>query len=597
MKSTVYLIVLSLLLYACTPASTTVKPPKTVTGSEPTAKISLADIATLPLPARNIRVLALGKDSIVKNNLSTAIAALALTELSQNQNDTDAQIIELCAELLQLDVSFETIKPSCPAFEPLDGVNNRYNTALNRLEALTIEPIAAPNTAQLWLDIIDSGHSLESDRQKAWSILKTLHKDQLDRLLLDQEPSSNGSGWIALANAYQQNTAGIATARTAIARWQQQWPQHSATINPPDDILFLQTSSDQGNYKAIVALPLSGRLAKVGESIQAGIIAAHATSALFSELQFIDRNQFDSTEELLFAVNQYEADILIGPITKAAVSELANSPLRTLPQVALNAFEVDANTRYEQQVLQLSLMIEDEASFIASLMTETAQHALVLRSNNPLAERAANTFVEFWPNDEDLKLETFELSEASAFSNDVKNALLLSESHTRLREIEDVFIERMENNLRRRQDIDHIFLASTSAQAKAIKPLLAYHFAGDLPVYAPSLIFDGNIESEKNRDIEGIIFADTPWSVDPSDPLKLQLQQHIARGGAASKNLHALAIDAYYLAALQLTLSPQDSWIYRGRTGSLLVDTDGTTQRRPIAAMVSGNYAQQLLIE
>ncbi len=56
-----------------------------------------------------------------------------------------------------------------------------------------------------------------------------------------------------------------------------------------------------------------------------------------------------------------------------------------------------------------------------------------------------------------------------------------------------------------------MFLAATPAQARQIKPALAFQYAGDLPVYATSHLFTGSNDPARDRELSGIRFCETPW--------------------------------------------------------------------------------------
>ena len=69
-------------------------------------------------------------------------------------------------------------------------------------------------------------------------------------------------------------------------------------------------------------------------------------------------------------------------------------------------------------------------------------------------------------------------------------------------DIRSIFGSDTEFTPRRRQDADVVFLFSQNdSEARSIKPLLAFHYAGDLPVFALSNIYNGTPD-ERNRDSE-----------------------------------------------------------------------------------------------
>ena len=68
----------------------------------------------------------------------------------------------------------------------------------------------------------------------------------------------------------------------------------------------------------------------------------------------------------------------------------------------------------------------------------------------------------------------------------------------------------MESRPRRRQDFDGIFLLAPDPDtARRLRPLLVYHYAGDIPVYASSAVVNDQGKTQ-NRDLNGLIVLEIP---------------------------------------------------------------------------------------
>ena len=63
-------------------------------------------------------------------------------------------------------------------------------------------------------------------------------------------------------------------------------------------------------------------------------------------------------------------------------------------------------------------------------------------------------------------------------------------------------------------DVDMVFIAANSRQARLIKPQLKFHRAQTLPVYATSRISSSSGNSDDDRDLDEILFVDIPWMLD-----------------------------------------------------------------------------------
>jgi uncharacterized protein len=63
--------------------------------------------------------------------------------------------------------------------------------------------------------------------------------------------------------------------------------------------------------------------------------------------------------------------------------------------------------------------------------------------------------------------------------------------------------------------VDFIFLAARPSEALLIRPQLRFHYAGTLPIYATSSIYDP--ARSDNAELDGVLFADMPWRVGAGD--------------------------------------------------------------------------------
>ncbi|HEY7884272.1 MAG TPA: penicillin-binding protein activator, partial [Cellvibrionaceae bacterium] len=145
---------------------------------------------------------------------------------------------------------------------------------------------------------------------------------------------------------------------------------------------------------------------------------------------------------------------------------------------------------------------------------------------------------------------------------------------------------------RRRQDVDMIFLIATPAEARQIKPTLAFHYAGDVPVYATSQIYTGQI-STTDSDLNGIRFNTLPWQFDHTRPEKQLLSQH-SQVPIAFIPLQAMGVDAYHLYPRLPQLHRLGRARLFGATGNLSLNAQGQVKRELIWARFTGNNVELL---
>ena len=133
-------------------------------------------------------------------------------------------------------------------------------------------------------------------------------------------------------------------------------------------------------------------------------------------------------------------------------------------------------------------------------------------------------------------------------------------------------------------------LTRNSAEARAFKPLLDYHYAGDLPVYSLSTALSTLVSTVPSAtlssagrerratgavsDLDGIEVLTMPWRA-----AGLELPGLEAHSGAGSDALHALGADAYRLARRWWRSRPETGLRFDGLTAHLAADRSGSFQR------------------
>ena len=151
-------------------------------------------------------------------------------------------------------------------------------------------------------------------------------------------------------------------------------------------------------------------------------------------------------------------------------------------------------------------------------------------------------------------------------------------SEQRARDIRSIMGSDVEYSARRRQDIDVIFLLSgNGAEARSLKPLLAFHYAGTVPVYAVSGIYSG-VPDPRDRDLDGINLVEMPWLLGANP----ELNQTIAAGrgnGTSYTRLNALGADAFLLQTQFRRLQAGPDALLRGNTGLLSMNPQLQIQR------------------
>ena len=435
----------------------------------------------------------------------------------------------------------------------------------------------------------DESATLKSD---IWRDLMRAEQGAV-RSARQQATESRWRGWLELATI-----GGEMTSPSAQKSRLQQWLANNAThpaAQPLPGGLGHWLEAAQEQQQAALLLPLSGRLAPAAKAVRdgylAGYYAARQRGEATFDLQVLDTSLFDSTAAAYDAAVAEGANIIIGPLSKAAVTELGQHPNRTTPVIALNRVEGVQNTA-NSDFVQMSLAPEDDAQRIAELAYGSgSRRALVIRPAGAWGDKLTQTLRQRWGELGGSIAASTSYRNQDEYSKQIKTALNLAESEARSREIRSMLATNIEFTARRRQDIDVVFLLSRSgAEARSIKPLLAFHYAGSLPVYSTSSIYSG-LPDSRDKDLNDINLVDIPWLLGSNPALRVA----ITAGDTGSDNytrLNALGADAFRLQSRLAQLRAGSFMLVPGDTGLLTQGGDRQILREPSLATFAGGKLQ-----
>jgi uncharacterized protein len=347
--------------------------------------------------------------------------------------------------------------------------------------------------------------------------------------------------------------------------------------------------------KVAMLLPLGGRLAPAAKAVRDGYLASYYSARLRGEadfeLQVIDTGLFDSTIAAYENAVADGASLVIGPLSKEAVEELGNHPGRPVPVLALNRVDGILNSD-GAELVQLSLAPEDDARRVAELAYgQGGRRALLVRPAGAWGNKITQALQARWTELGGSVAATAAYSSQENYSARIKGALDLAESEERSREIRNMLATNIEFTARRRQDIDVVFLLSRSGpEARSIKPLLAYHYAGSIPVYATSSIYSG-LPDPRDKDLNGVNLVDIPWLLGSNPALRVAITAGDT-GSDSYTRLNALGADAYRLQSRFGQLQAGRDSLIPGDTGLLTLDPGLQVRREPRLATFAGGKLQ-----
>ena len=254
------------------------------------------------------------------------------------------------------------------------------------------------------------------------------------------------------------------------------------------------------------------------------------------------------------------AQVVVGPLTRDAVTALAFGEPVPVPTLALNV--PDDTGRMPGNLYVLGLQVETEARQVARLAWETGRRTVAtLSGGGPVQRRMQAAFA----------------AEFRRAGGTVAVDIPFVSDPARLRAA-----------TRGLNGIDAAFLALSHAEARSARPYL-----GTLPLYATSSVHGGDLGPLAGHDLAGIHFVDMPWLLEPEHPRVAAYPRPKTPVSAELDRLYALGIDAWRIAR-QLLEGTRDIRL-NGVTGRLMLGADGLIERELVTARYADGRARALL--
>ncbi len=481
-------------------------------------------------------------------------------------------------------------------------VDFQYKALALNIRSRGVLAIGKPlESARLRMQIsqfLTTPQAIEKNHDFIWDALNRITESSIIRALGEQQ-TSEVRGWLELNLIARRSNMLPAKMEPWIDQWYQLYGDHAAAPSYAINLLEESRRIYINPTRIALMLPFTGRLEQVSNSIQNGFLYAYYQDpAQVADLEIINA----STDPVEFNL-QYEqaiqngADFIVGPISKELIDLLQQREQLEVPTLTLNYGNEEAET--VQNLYQFGLRPEDEAEQIADLaLAQGRYHALVLVPDTEWGYRLQRAFSKRF---ESLGGRVVGDGVYPAKKNDysaaIKDLLNLTTSNHRKTILQQVIQKQVEFDARRRRDVDMIFIAANSRQARLIKPQLKFHHAQDLPVYATSHISSSTANPDDDRDLNEILFVDIPWMLDNRDnPDHRQVKRLWPDTSQRFSRLFALGIDAYRMipSLRRLMINPDESIAHN--TGRLSVDKNGRVHRSLLLATYEKGRARLLEI-
>jgi outer membrane PBP1 activator LpoA protein len=509
------------------------------------------------------------------------LTELGLSELSAGQAE-QLRLLRAEAELAlgRPDQALARLGSAPPA----DGTLERRR-AYHRLRAEALADLGRHWDSALELIEMDPWLEPPERLENQLAIVAQLNRMPQAELLAPRAYQPELSGWLALAVILRTPGADLAQAEPRIADWRLRHPGHPALPELPQAWFTRLQAEIYRPRQIAVLLPESGRFQWVSGALRAGILAAYFEQppAERPSLRFYDSADPNQIWPLFQQAVADGAEMVLGPLDKDAVIQLARAGELPVPVLALN--QVPPEPGFAAELYQFALAPEDEARQAAErAWSQGFSRALVLTPADDWGERLYASFRERW-----LELgggiadhQRYDPQQRD-YSDTLRALLDLDLSNARLQEMQRLLGRNLEFEPRRRADAEFVFVAARPDPARALRPQLQFHHAGDLPVLASSHLFEGERNPARDRDLDGISFPDLPWLFDQAPNPGLSRDRLAATLPDFSQRLarfYAMGIDSYILVPHLARLRRNPGSGLDANTGQLYLDNLNRVHRR-----------------
>lgn len=475
------------------------------------------------------------------------------------------------------------LAPSTFIDYPADLITRAANLQTDTY-SLAGEPIPAAMTLIL-LAQTDNTADAQQIHNRIWSMLEQVSESDLSSASAEAI-GYEAQGWLELASLVRTPDAGIDEQGRIIRNWQNNWPGHPAAQVLPAELRLIATLAESRPEKIALALPLEGPLATAGKAIRDGFLAAYYLD------DSADRGETDirifNTAGTAFAdlykqLSEQDIDLIVGPLEKEALAGLGS--MNTLPVPALGLNYLPADTRPADGLYQFGLSAEDEARQIADrLAAEQLRQVLVLIPGGEWGDRVEAALLKRMASNEGVALDIERFYREDNLRAVTADLLGITVSRDRAIQVERTIGMDVEFEPRRRQDADAIVMVAEPTVARQFKPLFAFYFGGDLPVYSPSIIYEGTPAPSRDRDLNGVIFTDIPWVLGDDNELRTRATENLSGTRGQPGRLFAMGADAWHLSKRLPLLRQVENASISGQTGILTMTAEGSIHREQLWA-------------
>ncbi len=289
------------------------------------------------------------------------------------------------------------------------------------------------------------------------------------------------------------------------------------------------------NVRVALLLPLhSEALGQAANAIRAGFLAAYAFEKSGIAVDVIDTG--DNAEEVLTSYTGAltDHDVIVGPLSRSAVSAISQSDAVRKPTIALNGLDQsNSDMPLPKQLLLMGLSVEDEARQIAlwAGANKPEGKAWIIVAGSPWQRRAAKAFAQKWMH-LSRESEIVELNTSTGYLS----AASLAQLKTKMQSEKPALM----------------FLALDVDQIRETRMIIGKEIALYATSQLNTVALADRTMYEPMPELNGIRLVDLPWQIQP-DHTAVMIYPHLEVAADQKRNvdmerLYALGIDAFRVA-------------------------------------------------
>lgn len=574
-------------------------------------------------------------DLYLQNN-QTTLAQQILFELQQEGVETSQvskyTLLLVKAYLAQPNASVESL------LALLDTINDNSDVAIEKAYLQTQLYTQQGHLAAAANSLMKTDLSSEEKVTKIWAWVTSLSRDTLNEINA-QYPAL--SPFVTLRELTEEHIGSPNQLAQSLTQFQQVYRGHVLSEAIPQEVMEAVNVEPIYASEIAVLLPLSGRLARTGNAVKNGIMAAYYNDVEkensernLPRLRFIDTNE-SSPQSLIEQIG--ETKFVIGPLLKETVDSLIPILPPSINVLALNRPEENASTQptatnaveqltqNQQSVLEIhadvqqemlfpialnyfGLAPEDEAIQLAEFIFSKGYRApIVISAESGLYQRMDSTFKAHWiklnniENKQRANITSVSFNDSSSLREGVTQALDVAQSNARINQIEYMTNDEVYNMPRSRRDIDAIVAFASPQDTELLNPIIEASlnpYDGKLvPVYATSRSMDYDSGKNQWRDLQNVHFIDMPWLMPQHNWKQLEedAEKAWSNQNTMQKRLFAFGYDAYQLLPELGMLNTLHYITHEGLTGKLSVNKRGEVIRQQPQAIIRDEEIQMVM--